>query len=640
MEWIDVKFSDFLKERKGRYKPNDEAIKGLKRIEKIDFSGQVYLSDKPSKTDMILVKDGDLVISGINVEKGAMNIFHGNEDVVATIHYSSYTYDTNVIELEFLKHFLKSKKFKDVLKEQVPGGIKTEIKPKHLLPLQIQIPKSLDDQKKIVEHLDQLYDKLNDSSTEITHQLDLIKNLRQAFLREAMQGLLVSNETSDGKTGADLLAHIQAEKAQLVKEKKIKKPKPLAPITEEEIPFDIPKNWTWCRLGEIAEIGTGATPLTSNSEYYINADIPWMTSSETSDLFVYKTEKFITKKAIEETNCKVYPINTLVIAMYGQGKTRGQITELKIEAATNQACATINIYKYNQNFNSYIKYYFLKIYDEIRLLAQGGAQPNLNMDKIRNTIISLPPLEIQERIVAKLDELMAVCDALETQVKQSKNTNEQLLQEVLREALGGKNEKKETNVLKIIPKQCNNVEKTVLAGYIINQSNTPDFGKVKFQKILHLTEYHCQIGVNSNYSKKVAGPHDTTLINNLVTNLQRFNFYKIDDKNKKHDFIEMSSSNELVEKFNDMFDDQKKSVNQIIELFSNKSWEFCELISTLYAVWNNRIINKEDITNELLTHDFLKWNESKIKFIDKIDYGIKWIKDHNLEPLGWGNIIE
>lgn len=272
--------------------------------------------------------------------------------------------------------------------------------------------------------------------TEITHQLDLIKNLRQAFLREAMQGVLVNNETSDHKTGADLLAEIQAEKAQLVKDKKIKKPKPLAPITEEDIPFVIPENWTWCRLGEISEIGTGATPLTSNSEYYINADIPWMTSSETSDLFVYKTEKFITKKAIEETNCKIYPVNTLVIAMYGQGKTRGQITELKIEAATNQACATINIYKYNQNFNSYIKYYFLKIYDEIRLLAQGGAQPNLNMDKIRNTIISLPPLEIQERIVAKLDELMGYCDALEEQAKQSQQTNELLLQQVLREALG------------------------------------------------------------------------------------------------------------------------------------------------------------------------------------------------------------
>ncbi len=88
-------------------------------------------------------------------------------------------------------------------------------------------------------------------SHELTHQLSLISQLRQAFLREAMQGTLVSNETSDGKTGADLLEEIKKEKEQLIKDKKIKKGKPLPPISEGEIPFDIPENWVWCRLGEI-----------------------------------------------------------------------------------------------------------------------------------------------------------------------------------------------------------------------------------------------------------------------------------------------------------------------------------------------------------------------------------------------------
>lgn len=75
MSWQKVKLGQFLKNREGRYKPKDPAIQGLKRIEKIDFSGTIYLSDKVSNTDMILVKKGDLVISGINVEKGAMNIY-------------------------------------------------------------------------------------------------------------------------------------------------------------------------------------------------------------------------------------------------------------------------------------------------------------------------------------------------------------------------------------------------------------------------------------------------------------------------------------------------------------------------------------------------------------------------------------
>ncbi len=111
MSWEVVEMSRFLSERKGRFKPNDKTIKGLKRIEKIDFSGNIYLSDKASKTDMILIKQGDLVISGINVEKGAMSIYKGEEDVVATIHYSSYEYDLEKIDLNYLRHFLKSSEF-------------------------------------------------------------------------------------------------------------------------------------------------------------------------------------------------------------------------------------------------------------------------------------------------------------------------------------------------------------------------------------------------------------------------------------------------------------------------------------------------------------------------------------------------
>ena len=107
MSWQKVKLGTFLKVRENRFKPNDKAIAKLKRIDKIDFSGNIYISDKPSNTDMILVKKGDLVISGINVQKGAMSVYQGDEDVTATIHYSSYEFDTTKIDIEFLKFFLK-----------------------------------------------------------------------------------------------------------------------------------------------------------------------------------------------------------------------------------------------------------------------------------------------------------------------------------------------------------------------------------------------------------------------------------------------------------------------------------------------------------------------------------------------------
>src|ERR1035437_10125959 len=153
MSWSKVKLGVFLKLRDNRYKPNDRAIADLKRIDKIDFSGEIFISDKPSNTDMILIKNGDLVISGINVEKGAMAVYTGENDITATIHYSSYSFDENNIDIDFLKYFLKSIEFKNALKEQVPGGIKTEIKPKHLLPLLVRIPTDLSEQKAIVEIL-------------------------------------------------------------------------------------------------------------------------------------------------------------------------------------------------------------------------------------------------------------------------------------------------------------------------------------------------------------------------------------------------------------------------------------------------------------------------------------------------------
>jgi type I restriction enzyme S subunit len=87
--WETKKIGKFLFEREGRYKPDANELANLKRIDKIDFSGNFHIAEKPSNTDMILIKPGDLVISGINVAKGALAVYQGNEDVTATIHYSS-----------------------------------------------------------------------------------------------------------------------------------------------------------------------------------------------------------------------------------------------------------------------------------------------------------------------------------------------------------------------------------------------------------------------------------------------------------------------------------------------------------------------------------------------------------------------
>ena len=414
-------------------KLTEKAILGLKRIDKIDFAGNIYLSEKPSNTDMILVKKGDLVISGINVEKGAMNIYLGEDDVVATIHYSSYEFDENNIDIEFLKWFLKSIEFKNALKEQVPGGIKTEIKPKHILPLEVFIPTDIEEQKSIVKNLNRNNNSFNNVSSELTNQLNLIKQLRQSFLREAIQGKLVSNDTKDGKTGAELLAEIQTEKENLIKEKKIKKSKPLPPISEEEIPFEIPENWVWCRLGEIC---IKITDGFHNTPPKVQNGFPYIAATHVkSDKIDWDNCNYVAEKYHKELYNKTTPKNgEVLIVNIGAGCGTPAIIDVDYEFSFKNTA----ILKFNQilTSNKFLFYYFILRKDEFYLnLTKGGLQPFLSLKILNEISVSLPPLEIQERIVSKLDELMRFCDHLENSIKKSQKLNEQLLQQVLREAL-------------------------------------------------------------------------------------------------------------------------------------------------------------------------------------------------------------
>lgn len=249
MNWNKIKIGSFLKERTGRYKPAEANKMGLKRVEKIDFSGTYHLIEKSTNTDMILVKKGDLLISGINAEKGAVTVYDDDEDALATIHYSSYEFDKNKIDVEYFRWFLNSDAFKNLLKENAGSGIKTELKAKHLLPLEIYLPE-VDEQKQIVSNIRKKHKKVSDIQSLVEGQKAYLTQLRQAILQEAVQGKLTRQDENDG-SATELIKRIKFEKQKLIKEGKLKKEKELPPIRENEIPFELPNGWVWCRLGEV-----------------------------------------------------------------------------------------------------------------------------------------------------------------------------------------------------------------------------------------------------------------------------------------------------------------------------------------------------------------------------------------------------
>ena len=255
------------------------------------------------------------------------------------------------------------------------------------------------------------------------------KKLRQKILDLAIRGKLVPQDPND-EPASVLLERIKAEKERLIKEGKNKRSKKSAKTSDTphygNVPFEIPDNWVWCRLEDIANIGTGATPNRLNKEYYNNGIIPWINSSSTNCTYITEASEYITEKAINETNCKIYPIGTLIVAMYGEGKTRGQVSELLIESATNQACAAISLI--DTNIKAYIKNYFEGNYFHLRKLAEGGNQPNLSIGKISNYTIPLPPLSEQHRITTEIEKCFSIIDIIEygkadlqTAIKQAKS---------------------------------------------------------------------------------------------------------------------------------------------------------------------------------------------------------------------------
>ena len=262
------------------------------------------------------------------------------------------------------------------------------------------------------------------------------KALRQKILDLAIHGKLVPQDPND-EPASVLLERIRDEKERLIKEGKIKRPKKAKATSDKpHYPYQLPKGWVWCKLEDIASIGTGATPLTKCKEYYLNGNIPWVNSSSTKDSVIETPSNYITSRAIQDTNCVVYPKGTLIVAMYGEGKTRGQVSELGIEAATNQACAAIC--PFEKEFKNYLKLFFESNYLRLRALAEGGTQPNLNLGKISNYEIPLPPLEEQCRIFTKIKHWISLIDVIENGKWNINETIKQAKSKILNLAIHGK----------------------------------------------------------------------------------------------------------------------------------------------------------------------------------------------------------
>ena len=170
-------------------------------------------------------------------------------------------------------------------------------------------------------------------------------------------------------------------------------------------PYPIPNNWCWTTFDVIAKWGSGGTPSRNNPEYY-TGNIPWIKTGELNDDYVYDTEEHISEYAIRKSAAKKYPVNTIMIAMYGA--TIGKVGIMGLEAATNQACA--NGVCRNNVYFKYLFYYAISQRENFLKKAKGGAQPNISQEVIKQHEFPLAPLAEQHRIVEKIESLFSKLD--------------------------------------------------------------------------------------------------------------------------------------------------------------------------------------------------------------------------------------
>ena len=389
-------------------------------ISKINFSGKLFLRDvsdaKTFKGNLNKINSNTLIYSKINVRHGCI-YFHPNDSIPFGVssEYPAYKMNTQKVNGEFLVMIIRSDYFKNVLNQKTSGISKARVKPEEFLNIKIPLP-ALERQQALVKAYK---DKIKQAETLEKQAENVEQNIEDYMLTElgikqniySLTESLVSVASEpqvNKQQNIDLSATYKLSE-EIKKEYKYLKFVRFKDVTEwgynilQTNRNRISSIYYTKKVKDICSLGSGGTPSRSIHKYY-QGNIPWIKTGEVVNDSIFDTEEHITQEAIDNSSAKLYPKGSLIIAMYGQGDTRGRTAKMEIDATTNQACAVLYNIDNNVVTTDYLWYYFQCRYNDLRSLASGNNQPNLNAEKIKNYDVVIPPIEIQNAIVENINK--------------------------------------------------------------------------------------------------------------------------------------------------------------------------------------------------------------------------------------------
>lgn len=330
-----------------------------------------------------IVKKGQYVVSKIDARNGAFGIIPEELDgAIVTNDFPVFDVETSIINTEFLLLVTTTKQFVTFAQSCSSGTTnRRRIDIDKFLEQKIPLP-SLDEQIKLIT-------TYNNKTNESVIRYLSSNNIQNEWLYYVRQTLFTEDTDIGQKQRNSFLRLVHYKDIVEWGISNIMKRANNGVVSKFDIAY----------IKDVCKVNSGGTPSRSNKSFY-EGNIPWIKTGEVLNDIIYDTEEHISEKAIENSSAKIYPKGSLIIAMYGQGGTRGRSAKLGIDASTNQACAVLHQIDNDVVLTDYLWVYIQAMYDDLRSLASGTNQPNLNAEKIKNYMLPLPPKKIQEEIVS------------------------------------------------------------------------------------------------------------------------------------------------------------------------------------------------------------------------------------------------
>jgi len=393
--------------------------------------------------------------------------------------------------------------------------------------------------------------------------------------------------------------------------------------------------WEVKRLRELTDMNSGGTPATTVAAYY-GGYIPWVSISDISQggKFIYSTEKLLTQLGLNNCAAKIFPEKTVLYAMYA---SIGECSIAGKPMCTSQAVLGIRVKP--ALITDFLYYYLASIKDQVKNLGQQGAQANLNAGMVRGFEIKLPSVKEQTAIAIILSDIDTEITVLETRRAKTRALKQAMMQELLT----GRTRLLEPDA-KPVEEAATHTEgrkanihflRSVLAAEIIDQlHDQPTFGHVKFEKMMFLTEYLCDVDTGSTYRRKAAGPYDNLALRSIDSQLHKQQWFDAQKKDGRYQYVPMAKRGGHRQYFNRYFSEISDTFGKIMTTFKIAKTEKCEIVATLLAAWSDLLREQGTVSDEMIVHEVLhNWHESKQRIPeDRWLKALAWMREKGFVP--------